>query len=246
MAGHSSEYQPPEDPRTPLWRYMKFDYYKSMLSNGGLYFARADKLGDPLEGSYPLANKQLYEHQREEWARPVPDADRDSLLETWRKHTWVSCWHMNEHESAYMWERYAPELKSVAVRTTYQRLDDLLDYWCFLGVVRYIDLQQEVSNIRSSREPFVIKDKEFEPEREVRAVWQPTSSPPFEPDYPGRWVPVDLNQRNRSANPSPPRTGCCVGRGRYGGGSDPDDRAFFLARAQALGVSSPTSFAGWS
>lgn len=72
-----------------------------MLENSGLFFCRADCLGDPFEGSIPRANERL----QAEMAR---DSEAEVLkLETlrdWRrqerKRMFISCWHMNENESA--------------------------------------------------------------------------------------------------------------------------------------------------
>ncbi|MDQ1391242.1 MAG: hypothetical protein QOF30_219, partial [Acidimicrobiaceae bacterium] len=36
---------------TTLWRYMDLPKFVSLLEKGALFFSRADKLGDPYEGS---------------------------------------------------------------------------------------------------------------------------------------------------------------------------------------------------
>ena len=45
---------PPAD--TILWRYMDFTKFVSLLEKRSLFFARADKLGDPFEGATPINN----------------------------------------------------------------------------------------------------------------------------------------------------------------------------------------------
>lgn len=50
----------PEE-RKKIWRYMDFTKFASMLEKKELFFARADKLGDPFEGSYPKENVQQRE-----------------------------------------------------------------------------------------------------------------------------------------------------------------------------------------
>jgi hypothetical protein len=40
---------PPDDPGAQIWRYMDFTKFVSMLDNGGVFFCRADKLGDKFE-----------------------------------------------------------------------------------------------------------------------------------------------------------------------------------------------------
>lgn len=44
------------DKNATIWRYMDFTEFVDILSNGGLFFARVDKLGDDFEGSCPKAN----------------------------------------------------------------------------------------------------------------------------------------------------------------------------------------------
>lgn len=47
------------DDKYPIWRYMDFTKFVSMLASSGVYFSRADLLGDPFEGSFSAANKGL-------------------------------------------------------------------------------------------------------------------------------------------------------------------------------------------
>jgi hypothetical protein len=42
----------------PLWRYMDFAKFTSMLLQRGLYFSRLDRLGDPFEGAAGLASRE--------------------------------------------------------------------------------------------------------------------------------------------------------------------------------------------
>ena len=52
---HPTFSPPPDD--AVLWRYMDFTKFVSFLDKSSLFFARADKLGDPFEGA-PLQNEQ--------------------------------------------------------------------------------------------------------------------------------------------------------------------------------------------
>ena len=40
---------------TVLWRYMDFTKFVSLLEKSALFFPRADKLGDPFEGYWPIS-----------------------------------------------------------------------------------------------------------------------------------------------------------------------------------------------
>lgn len=46
------------DPATPLWRYMDFEKFISLLEERAPYFARADKLGDKFEGASGISQRQ--------------------------------------------------------------------------------------------------------------------------------------------------------------------------------------------
>jgi hypothetical protein len=46
----------PTDRTIALWRYMDLSKFVALLQTGKLYFARADKLGDPFEGSVTRLN----------------------------------------------------------------------------------------------------------------------------------------------------------------------------------------------
>jgi hypothetical protein len=45
-------FDPPEDLDATIWRYVDFTKLVSLLDTKSLFFARADQLGDPFEGSY--------------------------------------------------------------------------------------------------------------------------------------------------------------------------------------------------
>ena len=48
-------FRQPADEAAAVWRYMDFAKFVDLLATEELYFARADKLGDPFEGLYPRA-----------------------------------------------------------------------------------------------------------------------------------------------------------------------------------------------
>src|SRR5688572_1174241 len=93
-----------------IWRFMDFTKFVAMLENEGLFFVRADLLGDPFEGSVPQVNVAA----RPRTFSDIPDlqpAALDDLLNAWaRSHEWhrrqvrINCWHMNDEESAAMWK----------------------------------------------------------------------------------------------------------------------------------------------
>ena len=180
--------------KNKLWRYMDFTKYVSMLSTGGLYFARADTLDDIFEGAKGVkANKEEWDDHYLQFFReaiknpPVSyeckysdeevEQQAKRLLEDLelggqfsRKHTFINCWHENEHESEAMWRLYSSYLENaIAVRTSYDSLYHSLgrNPSISIGRVVYIDLRKGYTNINNS---FWRKRKSFAHEKEVRAI----------------------------------------------------------------------------
>lgn len=168
------QFSAPTDLGIRIWRYMDLPKFISMMDERSLYFTRSDRFTDPFEGSVPLPNvsarlKYLEtngmddDHYRE-WC--------DS--EKWRQYVAVNCWHMNEHESAAMWNLYGAS--GIAVQSTYERLrDSIVDTeTVFIGCVEYLDYSKDQIPGGNLLAPFLFKRKSFEHERELRAcIWKP-------------------------------------------------------------------------
>jgi hypothetical protein len=163
----------PHNPQTRVWRYMDFAKYVSILDSSCLYFARADRLGDPFEGSYPRGSIDL----RPALYKLAPDADESRELEAasrllrwFPQWVYLSCWHMSEHESAAMWQLYAKSNDAVAVASSYERLASCLPASVSIGAVTYIDYDFELFRMDHVLSPFMHKRKSYQHEREVRAL----------------------------------------------------------------------------
>lgn len=165
---------PPDDPNAKIWRYMDFTKFVSMLENGGLFFCRADKLGDRFEGSYPKSQlairaemeSRFPEFSKQDWS------NTEEINRFYTKWTMLSCWHMNSHESAAMWKIYTMTKESIAIRSTFAKLRDKLDEKYFIGEVKYMDYENDVMPQGNMLFPFVHKRLSFAHEREVRALTQ--------------------------------------------------------------------------
>jgi hypothetical protein len=157
---------------------MSFTKLVSLLESRCLFFSRADKLGDPFEGSWPRINISA----RFEIPDNIPNEGQARFLGAMKnlsgilgqmpRHIALSCWHMNEYESAAMWKLYIESNEGVAVQSTFRRLRESLidDEQIHLGVVNYIDYQTEGIDARNLMTPFMYKRKSYEHEREVRAL----------------------------------------------------------------------------
>ena len=167
-------FEKPKDENAKIWRYIDFTKFLDLLDKKALFFPRADKLGDPFEGSFPRGNVVL---------RPVTYkiTSKDTLktisafYEQFRRFTAVSCWHLNEYESAAMWKLYLKSEEGIAIQSTFKRLKDSFTDekpTIYIGIVKYLDYEKELMGREGSLSAFVHKRKSFEHEKELRAVIQ--------------------------------------------------------------------------
>ena len=198
----------PATSNVPIWRYMDFTKFVSMLEQKALYLCRADLLGDPFEGSIP---RQTLEAFREALAQgQTPNEQVTQMLQSqsefrrgFRKEVYLNCWHASDVESAAMWNLYSKSSEAIAIQSTFGSLFNSIESdektgAFYLGLVRYIDYEQDHIELNNIFWPFVHKRKSFEHEKEVRIVhsypakigekWADRETPP------GIWKPVDLDR----------------------------------------------------
>lgn len=171
-------FNPPNDDAT-LWRYMDFTKFVSLLDTKSLFFARADKLGDPFEGAPPKLNADMRAVESIELRKQLPDDSASTIIEMRsttdelrRSWTLVNCWHESDYESAAMWRLYSREHDGIAVKTNFKSLAD--SFTCsesiFIGKVEYIDYDTECIQERNAFAHYLHKRHSFEHEKEVRAI----------------------------------------------------------------------------
>ncbi|MEM7132099.1 MAG: hypothetical protein AAF702_37685 [Chloroflexota bacterium] len=179
---------PPENDSARIWRYLDFTKLVSLFESQSLFFARTDKLGDPFEGSWPQKNLRVVRDN-------LPDipvdkheiyfmdvANISNLLKKWAECNAISCWHLNEQESAAMWRLYLKSDEGIAIQSTFARLRDSItdDRTVYIGTVRYIDYETDWFDPINLYEALLHKRKSFEHERELRAVVTAISTGPEE------------------------------------------------------------------
>lgn len=189
---------PPDE--ATLWRYLDFTKFVSLLDRKSLYFSRADHLGDPFEGSVsplnPLIREVIYRDQ--EGPDPLVYAE---ITKRMRMSMYISCWHLNEHESAAMWRLYAKEFAGIAIRS---RAGSFKESFCCddsisVGKVAYVDYGTTIIPQGNAFAAYLHKRREFEHEREVRAICLKFPERAGKPDFsgipvgPGIYVEVDLS-----------------------------------------------------
>ena len=176
-----------------IWRYTDFTKFVSLLHTQQLFFARADKLQDPYEGTYPRASLNLLDGI-------LPPTDlaifRETLgpsfYENVRKSVFINSWHINEYESAAMWRLYLKTNEGIAIQSTFKLLAESFNVHTeddvFIGRVKYIDYETARLPASNAFFPFLAKRTSYEHEHELRAVvWKS--------DY------IDLASREREQIP---------------------------------------------
>lgn len=192
-------FMPPENPDVPVWRYMDFTKFVSMLENSGLFLPMVAKLNDPFEGSYARGNEVLrplvYRHMPNKFGLTAGE-----IVQRLRKFVPASCWHSSEQESAAMWKLYARTHEAVCIQTTFRKLQNAMGSAARVGMVRYVDYETEWIPESNPLAPFLYKRKSFEHEREVRALIPPEDIEGIltggyvEPKKSGQWVPFNIEK----------------------------------------------------
>lgn len=147
-----------------VWRYMNLTKLESLLSEQALFFAKPKVFDDPLEGS--LSNFDIHDNNGNAWhTREEMRAVQDFSA--------ISCWHINEYESAGMWDLYLGGKKDgIAVRTKYNTLMNSINddrYKIFSGKVQYIDFHKDMTS-PNIYDTLFYKRKSFSHESELRLM----------------------------------------------------------------------------
>jgi hypothetical protein len=163
------------DENAKIWRYMDYSKFLSLLDKSALFFARADRLGDPFEGSYSKANVKIRPITYKDW--PTGNLRYLSQYhELLPRFTAVNCWHINEHDSAAMWKLYFQDNAGIAIQSTFRRLKDSFEkekeHKIYIGKVEYIDFENELMSHEGYHYAFLFKRRSFEHEQELRAIIQ--------------------------------------------------------------------------
>ena len=182
-------------PEALLWRYMDFTKFVSLLHTHALFFARADKLGDPFEGA--LAELNMLPQVKQALFPGIEPENIDSIYDhlcRLRETTLVNCWYESDVESDAMWRLAIHTPTSIAVSTDFESLSSSLTCqdMVFIGRVTYVDYDAQVIPTDNVLYPFFHKRRGFEHEREVRAIvidFTATTEPPEV----GAYFEVDLS-----------------------------------------------------
>lgn len=185
------------DPNTRIWRYMKFRDLEDLLYKERLYFSRADKVSDSNEGQLPRSIKETLEVLLPHIHRNNCPNSLEYLMEREEKGLrqyklaiFLSCWHLDDNETEDRWEQHRD--REIAIQSTYLKFE-LASYEKRMkryevSCVHYIDHENDFV---SQQHPFTIyvqKAKQFEFEKELRAI---TYSPAMSMNE-GVYIPVSI------------------------------------------------------
>lgn len=186
-------YKQPENLDGKIWRYMDFTKFISILESSALFFSRADKFKDKLEGKHSNFDLDRFKKQAEE-----ENYDGEQAVKTYKEaferaktKMFISCWFMKEYESDGMWTLYGKIDESIAIQTTYAKLTKtVLDVkpYAEIGMVDYIDYETHDKPMIGGFHPYFHKRIPFDHESEIRAlIWNHHSTEEY-----GMNVPVDI------------------------------------------------------
>lgn len=211
------------DLNIPLWRYMDFAKFVSLLQHKAIYFSRADMLGDKFEGASGIVERQeewdnFYLEFFREAIRTVPDGSGEKMLavdverqaqsllqslrdaaQKDRERYFVSCWHAGLEESEALWRLYCPpNTTGVVIKSNVSSLRSALGgtEYIEVGKVHYIDFRKNYAGIHDR---IFHKRKNLSHESEVRAVLDR----PLIQEQQGVFMPADIRELIHAVVPSP-------------------------------------------
>ena len=126
----------PDDPFVIIWRYMNLKQFEKLVESNKLVFTSIDRFDDKYEGHNTLVGNLItnVELRTAAWVELY-----DKALKTLRESSYVSCWTEGPAENAAFWELKGAQGTAVAIRSTYNKLRNVLPDDYVLGRVKYID-----------------------------------------------------------------------------------------------------------
>lgn len=148
-----------ENKNSYVWRYMSLSKFKTIISEGKIYFANPKQFQDPNEFLIQDINGN--------------EKDLSILTNIYG----VNCWHLNDYENILMWKTYIPPNEiGIALKIKLENLERVF-YPTQVSIkqVKYVDAKTH-TNINSASNLLVIDDfvfvktKEYKGENEIRVT----------------------------------------------------------------------------
>lgn len=174
----------PDDVNSRLWRYLSFGRFRWLVENRRLYMPRPEQLArnDNFEGTMPRMEAAWWDESIKR-GEATGRADKIrcnkkrymGFVRSYRTGWFISCWHLEEDENSAFWEIYGKDNQSVAIVTTFAKLEKALPDHILAGCVRYIDYETQVFETEGDKMPNLFdyimhKRSPYNWEQEVRAV----------------------------------------------------------------------------
>jgi hypothetical protein len=196
----------PEHPDVPLWRYMSGKRFRWLIERQRLYMPRIEQLAcnDAREGTMTEAQSEFWKELIEKAETPELKAQHQAnfkrmlgFVKAFRDSWFVSCWHQSQSENFAFWRVYGREEtacpscgrvavtsgESVAITTTFDKLESLLPAFIEVGAVRYLDYKTEGANLLNMFDFVMHKRHFYQYESEIRAVASGASVSELERDH---------------------------------------------------------------
>jgi hypothetical protein len=186
---------PPED--TVLWRYGDYERFKTVITEQQLYFRRADKFKDSLEGKFTEGNRQRPSKMFAAVTGQLPTTGVLPIQESNRAHVYVNCWHKNPVENSRMWPEYTSCSEAIAVKTNLASLFCATPQQIKAANVHYVDEGYSIPEFHSLSALVHKRREKYEFENELRLIYQLQPSEIGRLDNKedeGRLVPVDARK----------------------------------------------------
>lgn len=198
-------------PNQALLRYMDFWKFEDLFQTQSLYFSRADKFDDSLEGMPSPEGVQgtsASDLAFQKTALRVEPSYQDQLdyRAIAKGCTFVNCWHINTIDTPEMWDAYTKSCDSVLVVTTAERLQASLNQPVMMSPVKYVSSDTPRTEF-GERSLFFYKDVSYAFEQEYRLLVDlmmlgGSVTPDNQSDF-GRHVPIDLSTLVQFIQPHP-------------------------------------------
>ena len=154
------------DPDRTIWRYLTFSQFVSIIRRRKLYFSALSTFNDPFEGSFPEPESGSNLELSEEY-------DIEKLRKILPKFVFANCWHINEHETAFMWNQYSNE--GIAIKSTIGDLRESFDTsekGAWMYEVDYINYECEEFKSDDRFAAYFHKRRSFRHEQELRLLFE--------------------------------------------------------------------------
>lgn len=155
-----------------IWRYRSFEQLCELLTSSSLWFSHVSEFNDPYEGLSSKSSErdsillELFSNSGKNFTGGGFTKGRIHAI------SHANCWHINNRDSAALWNQYGGERTAIAIKSSPKSLKQAVDttgHHMMYGKVEYIDIQEE--DIPNDPEnPAFFKRDDFLYENEYRAV----------------------------------------------------------------------------